>query len=94
MRFFLFFFFQGELTITTEMEALGNALFMDTMPESWAKRAYPSLYPLGLWFADLVARIKELEAWVGDFQLPAAVWLAGFFNPQVSQTDRQTEVNI
>lgn len=25
---------------------------------------------------------QELEAWTTDFALPAAVWLAGFFNPQ------------
>ncbi len=25
---------------------------------------------------------QELESWVSDFQLPNAVWLAGFFNPQ------------
>lgn len=64
------------------MEALGNSLFLDGMPESWAKRAYPSLYGLTQWYADLLLRIKELETWVSDFQLPAAVWLAGFFNPQ------------
>ncbi|XP_047470307.1 dynein beta chain, ciliary-like [Penaeus chinensis] len=26
--------------------------------------------------------MKELETWVGDFQVPPSVWLAGFFNPQ------------
>ena len=65
------------------MENLSTALFMDNVPESWAKRAYPSLMPLGQWFADMILRIRELESWVSDFQLPAAVWLAGFFNPQV-----------
>jgi len=64
------------------MEALGNSLFMDVVPESWAKRAYPSLYGLSQWYADMLQRVKELESWTGDFQLPAAVWLAGFFNPQ------------
>jgi len=64
------------------MESLGNSLFMDVVPESWAKRAYPSLYGLTQWYADMLQRVKELESWTGDFQLPAAVWLAGFFNPQ------------
>merc|ERR1719419_1323791 len=73
---------KGELTITSDMEDLGNSLYLDTVPESWAKRAYPSLYGLTLWYADLLQRIKELETWTSDFQLPAAVWLAGFFNPQ------------
>ena len=33
-------------------------------------------------YADLLLRIKELESWTTDFQLPAAVWLGGLFNPQ------------
>lgn len=64
------------------MENLGNSLFLDVVPESWAKKAYPSLYGLSAWYADLLQRIKELETWTSDFQLPAAVWLGGFFNPQ------------
>ncbi|GAB1599188.1 dynein beta chain, ciliary [Argonauta hians] len=73
---------KGELTITSDMEDLSNSLFMDQVPGNWAKRAYPSLYNLTAWYADLLQRVKELESWVSDFQLPAAVWLAGFFNPQ------------
>ncbi|NXT77896.1 DYH9 protein, partial [Zapornia atra] len=73
---------KGELTMTSDMENLQNALFLDTVPESWLKRAYPSTASLGTWFADLLTRIKELQVWTGDFSLPSAVWLAGFFNPQ------------
>ncbi|KAM6050175.1 dynein axonemal heavy chain 9 [Theristicus caerulescens] len=73
---------KGELTMTSDMENLQNSLFLDTVPESWIKRAYPSTASLGTWFADLLTRIKELEAWTGDFSLPSTVWLAGFFNPQ------------
>ncbi|VEL12571.1 unnamed protein product [Protopolystoma xenopodis] len=73
---------KGELTFTPEMEALSGALFLDSVPDSWTKRAYPSLYPLGLWYADLLGRVKELELWTTDFQLPNTVWLGGLFNPQ------------
>ncbi|XP_071429942.1 dynein axonemal heavy chain 17 isoform X2 [Pithys albifrons albifrons] len=73
---------QGELTITSEMEELANALFYDSVPESWTRYAYPSLLSLGAWYADLLLRIRELEVWSTDFVLPATVWLAGFFNPQ------------
>ncbi|KAK3559476.1 hypothetical protein QTP86_013663 [Hemibagrus guttatus] len=73
---------KGELTITTDMEELGNSLFLDTVPETWTKLAYPSLKGLGDWYADLLLRIKELETWTSDFAMPAAVWLSGFFNPQ------------
>lgn len=73
---------KGELTITPDMEALSNALFMDVVAESWSVRAYPSLFGLTNWYADLLQRIKELEQWTTDFQLPTAVWLGGLFNPQ------------
>ncbi|VDN12624.1 unnamed protein product [Dibothriocephalus latus] len=73
---------KGELTISAEMETISNSLYLDIVPPSWVIRAYPSLLPLGLWYADLLARIKELDMWTGDFQLPAAVWLGGLFNPQ------------
>ncbi|OCT60754.1 dynein heavy chain 9, axonemal isoform X2 [Xenopus laevis] len=73
---------KGELTMTSDMENLQNAIFLDQVPESWTKRAYPSMAGLAGWFVDLLSRIKELETWTGDFALPSAVWLAGFFNPQ------------
>ena len=73
---------QGELTITADMENLENALFFNTVPESWTKRAYPSMNGLAAWYADLLQRIRELENWVSDFGMPACIWLAGFFNPQ------------
>ncbi|XP_049624579.1 dynein axonemal heavy chain 17 [Suncus etruscus] len=73
---------KGELTITTDMEDLSTALFYDTVPETWMARAYPSMMGLAAWYADLLLRVRELEAWTTDFVLPTAVWLAGFFNPQ------------
>lgn len=76
------FSFQGELTITSDMEQLENSLFLDQVPSIWAARAYPSLLGLSTWFTDLVMRLRELEAWSSDFVLPICVWLAGFFNPQ------------
>ncbi|KAJ8966079.1 hypothetical protein NQ314_003748 [Rhamnusium bicolor] len=73
---------KGELTITSDMEDLENALFLDQVPPVWALRAYPSLLGLTSWFVDLLLRIRELETWSTDFVLPASVWLGGFFNPQ------------
>ncbi|XP_032136134.1 dynein heavy chain 9, axonemal isoform X1 [Sapajus apella] len=74
---------KGELTITSHMENLQNALYFDMVPESWARRAYPSTTGLATWFLDLLNRIKELEAWTAsDFTMPSTVWLTGFFNPE------------
>ena len=55
---------------------------MVKVPPSWTKRAYASLNGLSAWYADLLLRIKELESWTSDFNLPSSVWLPGFFNPQ------------
>jgi dynein heavy chain, axonemal len=88
---------KGELTISPDMETLMASIFFDKIPESWSKRAYPSLLGLQSWFADLMLRSKELETWATDFVLPSSVWLAGFFNPQsfltaiMQQTARKNE---
>ncbi|KAM8815016.1 dynein axonemal heavy chain 9 [Rhynchonycteris naso] len=73
---------QGELSMTSDMENLQNNLYLDTVPEPWARRAYPSTAGLAAWYSDLLSRIKELEAWTGDFAMVPTVWLTGFFNPQ------------
>jgi len=73
---------KGELTITSDMEDLSNCLFFDQVPPAWTKLAYASLNGLSTWYADLLTRLKELEAWTADFNLPNTVWLPGFFNPQ------------
>lgn len=64
------------------MDNLQNALFFDNIPGGWNKLAYPSMNGLTVWYADLLQRIKELESWVSDFNMPICIWLAGFFNPQ------------
>jgi dynein heavy chain len=63
---------QGELTITEEMETLESCLYMDQVPPNWTKRAYPSMLTLGPWFADLILRLRELEAWSMDFSVSIA----------------------
>ncbi|CAL4173863.1 unnamed protein product, partial [Meganyctiphanes norvegica] len=74
--------FKGELKMTQEMEELSQSLFLDQVPEKWANRAYASTSGLTSWYANLLLRIKELELWTADFQVPPSVWLGGFFNPQ------------
>lgn len=60
-------FLQGELTITSDMEVLESALFLDQVPPIWTSRAYPSLLGLTSWFVDLLMRLRELETWSNDF---------------------------
>lgn len=69
---------KGELTITSEMEVLENALFLDQVPQIWASRAYPSLLGLTNWFVDLLMRLRELEAWSTDFVVKIDFFCACF----------------
>ncbi|XP_076016721.1 dynein axonemal heavy chain 11 [Genypterus blacodes] len=73
---------KGELTISSSMEALQSALFNDSVPDSWARLAYPSTKTLAQWFSDVMCSCRELDSWTQDFVLPAVVWLSGLFNPQ------------
>ena len=73
---------KGELTISSDMEDLSTSLFFDKVPPNWTKLAYASMNGLAAWYVDLLLRLKELEVWTSDFNLPNSVWLPGFFNPQ------------
>ena len=59
-----------------------NAFFIDSVPDTWQARAYPSMLGLTAWYIDLLARIKDLESWSADFAMPNVLWLGGLFNPQ------------
>ncbi|XP_011494831.1 PREDICTED: dynein beta chain, ciliary-like [Ceratosolen solmsi marchali] len=88
---------KGELTVNADMEELQNYLYLDMVPPTWTRKAYPSNLGLTNWFADLLIRYTELQAWSNDFSLPSSIWLAGFFNPQsfltaiMQQTARKNE---
>uniref|UniRef100_A0A671UPK5 Dynein axonemal heavy chain 11 n=1 Tax=Sparus aurata TaxID=8175 RepID=A0A671UPK5_SPAAU len=73
---------KGELTMSYNMETLQSALFTDSVPDSWARLAYPSTKSLAQWFSYLMSSCRELDSWTQDLVLPAVVWLSGLFNPQ------------
>uniref|UniRef100_A0A7N6BNC5 AAA+ ATPase domain-containing protein n=1 Tax=Anabas testudineus TaxID=64144 RepID=A0A7N6BNC5_ANATE len=73
---------QGELSISPSMETLQSALYNDSVPDTWARLAYPSIKTLAQWYNDLMCSCRELDSWTQDFVLPAVVWLSGLFNPQ------------
>ncbi|KAK3239772.1 hypothetical protein CYMTET_50328 [Cymbomonas tetramitiformis] len=77
---------KGELTMSEEMDALVTSLRVQRVPHSWAKVAYPSNKGLGMWVADLQARIKHLMDWSTELSLPKSVWLSALFNLQAFLT--------
>jgi dynein heavy chain len=53
----------GELTMSDAMEALQASLYLDRVPATWEKWAWPSLRPLGSWLLDMQSRLSQLEDW-------------------------------
>lgn len=53
--------FKGELTMTEKMERLMDSIFLDRVPESWAKLAFPSTRGLGSWLDNLKHRLDQLN---------------------------------
>lgn len=75
--------FAGELTMSDAMEELMECLFLDKVPSTWTKLAWPSRRSLAPWLDDLQKRIQQLREWEGDVMgIPTVTWLAGLLNPQ------------
>ena len=75
--------FAGELTMSDAMEGLMNSLYMDRVPSSWEKLAYPSKRALASWLVDLQMRLQQLTDWTGNpTSIPKVTWLSGMVNPQ------------
>lgn len=55
--------FKGELTMTENMETLMNAIFFNSIPDTWAKFAFPSTRGLGSWLDNLKHRLDQLNLW-------------------------------
>merc|ERR1719454_2809610 len=72
---------KGQLNITDAMESCADSLNFNNVPESWVPVSYFSKKSLIEWFADLMLRIQQLQAWSEELITPIVVWLAGLFNP-------------
>merc|ERR1711871_195298 len=73
--------FAGELTMTDAMESLMNSLYMDRVPGTWSKLAYPSKRGLASWLVDLGLRLQQLSDWTANpTSIPKVTWLSGMVN--------------
>lgn len=72
---------KGEVPLSVELEAVCHSVFVNTVPEVWAKRAYPSLKPLASWINDFLERLKFMQSWI-DNGAPPNFWISGFFFTQ------------
>lgn len=55
--------FAGELTMSDAMDSLMLALYMDKVPDTWARYAWPSMRGLAGWLSNFMARLVQLEEW-------------------------------
>jgi dynein heavy chain len=75
--------FSGDLTMSDAMDTLKNSLYLERVPGTWAKRAWPSLRGLNAWLMDFSSRLAQLEEWQNNpAEIPKVTWLSGLANPQ------------
>ncbi|CAM9614222.1 unnamed protein product, partial [Laminaria digitata] len=57
---------KGLVVLSAELEAMGDSMFDQAVPEVWQSKGYPSLKPLGPWFQDLLSRLRFMSEWVNN----------------------------
>ena len=74
--------FAGELTMSDAMESLMTSLYMDRVPATWSKLAWPSKRSLSSWVRNFLDRLNQLEEWATNpSEIPKVTWLSGLVNP-------------
>eukprot|EP00667_Euglena_gracilis_P000017 EG_transcript_17 len=71
----------GEVILSSDLEKMYNDFVFGRVPALWEKVGYPSLKPLGSWYADFIARMDFLREWLAGGN-PKSYWISGFFFPQ------------
>ena len=76
---------KGMVAMSSDLDALGSAMFNNQVPAAWSNKAYPSLKPLAPWLIDLEQRLSFINTWVDHGHRPS-YWISGFFFPQAFLT--------
>jgi dynein heavy chain len=71
----------GVVVMSAELEAMGNAVYDNLVPQLWESAGYPSTKPLSAWMPDLQDRVKFFKDWVEQGP-PVVFWISGFFMQQ------------
>jgi dynein heavy chain len=73
---------KGLVVMSSDLEVLGNALFVNRIPAMWKARSYPSLKPLSGYISDQQLRLQFFTDWLMK-KPPSVFWISGFFFTQV-----------
>lgn len=71
----------GQIALIPEIEGVYNSISIGQLPETWAKKSYPSLKPLGSYITDLLLRLQVFQNWIEKGE-PMIHWLSGFYFTQ------------
>jgi dynein heavy chain len=70
----------GDVVMSEELEAMGNSMYDNMVPGSWADVGFLSLKPLASWMSELLVRVDFMTKWING-GTPACYWISGFFFP-------------
>lgn len=73
---------KGLIVMTFDLEEVGKAMFVNSVPELWSKKGPLSLKPLSSWYLDIIARVAFFRMWFDLGHPPPVYWISGIFFPQ------------
>lgn len=73
---------KGLIVMTADLEECGKSMFVNEVPDLWAKKGPLSLKPLSSWFLDILARCFFFQSWDDLGKTPPVHWISGIFFPQ------------
>lgn len=86
---------KGELTMSEQMEALMESIFLNRVPNIWARYSFMTTRNLSSWLDNIKQRLEQLNAWKEDpTKEPFVTFINRLYNPQSFLTAIKQIVSI